>query len=171
MRKSLFALACLALLPIGANAAVNATLNWNNPTVGCSLSGGQPVSPCDNVPLTGVNALTEIQVFTDTKPITGTTSTSLTPTSLAPGVTTVTVAKTVAAGSTLYFRVRACNGAPGHLACSNLSNEASKVIPAGLDVKPGAPTSLQVVITIAQLNRAEMDALLSGGAPPEPSVF
>lgn len=167
----LAAAAMLALAPLSQAAEGTAKLSWINPTTGCTTNpdGTLKGGVCDNVPLTGDAALTELQVFADIKAIVA--GALPVPVKLGPGLTTTSVTKTVKNGDTLYFRMKACNGPVDARVCSDLSMQASKVIVVP-DVKPGVPSSLSIAITVASLSPAEFDALMAGpDAEPAAMLF
>lgn len=110
---------------------------WTLPTTGCTAG----VSPCNNKPLTGADALTGVKVYVSTAPISDTTILAPVAT-LGPGVTTTTYTTNVTNGSTIYVRVRATNASGD----GPLSNQASQVV--ALPVLPGVPTSVTISITI-----------------------
>jgi len=122
-------LALLLLLPMAAQAAT-INIGWNLPT-----------TATDGTALTGAQALTSIQVFVSTSPITD--ANAVTPTVTLSG-TAVTATQTIATtvGQTLYTRVKACNSQ----GCSALSNQASRVVPGSV---PGVPTSVVIEISIS----------------------
>lgn len=141
MKITQLVLAGLLFLAASANAQAvpgSAKFTWALPTTGCTVG----VTPCDNAPLTGADALTSIQVFVSTSPIADTST--LTPAlTLGGGVTTGTATLNVTNGQTLYGRVKACN-AKG---CSGFSVQVSKVVK--LDVVPNVPTSVTIEIQIS----------------------
>lgn len=104
------------------------------------LSWVLPTTATDGTPLTGANALTKLQVFAATAPIADTSAAAPTA-ELSGTATTWTYTTTVPNGSTLYFRVKACNAA----ACGPFSNEANKLVKI---VIPGAATGLTVTVTV-----------------------
>lgn len=132
-----FALALVAGLSSAQTVPGTLNLSWTLPTVGCTTG----VSPCDNVPLTGPTALTGIEVYIDTAPISDTYSGAAKVT-LSATATTTTYNQSVTNGQTLYVRLKAVN-ANGK---SVFSNQVSKLI--SLPVLPGTPTNVLITITI-----------------------
>jgi len=139
MKRLTLSLVALLLLPIAsiaqtANVPVTAILSWNNPTT--DTAGG---------PLTGAAALTKVQIFASGAAIAD--ASTILPvqelTATAPGVVpnTFTHSTTAANGSTLYFRIKACNIG----GCSNFSAQATKVVRV---TTPTAPDGLNVAVTV-----------------------
>jgi hypothetical protein len=140
MKCFLFVAAALLALAsaVPAQAApVPLTINYTLPTVACSTVNGTPVVPCDNVPLTGANALTAVDVWIAKAPIADT-DTSAPTLSLAANVTTGTSTFAASDGDTLYVRLKArtANGS------SVFSNQGTKLVT--VKVIPNAP----IVVTI-----------------------
>ena len=105
-----------------------AAVTWTLPTVAT-----------DGTPLTGSQAITKVQGFASIAPIPDATSA---PTAEIDGAPTKWQYTTTAPnGSTLYFRVRACNIG----GCAALSNQATKVIKVEV---PGVATGVQVTILV-----------------------
>lgn len=125
MKKYLY---LLALLP-GMAGAADVNLSWTLPT---TASNGSP--------LTGVQALTSVQVFLATSTI-GNASTMLPTATLTASSTTTTQTITANVGQTLFARIKACNS----VGCSSFSGEVSKVVPGAV---PGIPTQVTIEITI-----------------------
>jgi hypothetical protein len=129
-----FFLSFLACLPLCAFAQagtvpVTAVLTWQLPTT--ASDGSAP---------TGALALTQMQVFASTNAIADTSAATATA-ALAGNATTYTYTTTVPNGTTLHFRVKACNQG----GCGPFSNEATKLVSVPT---PGAPGLVQVVVTI-----------------------
>lgn len=136
---ALFA-ALLAFLAIVKDAGAqtvpgSVTFTWKLPT--------QTVT---GLPLTGADALTEVQAFIGTSPIN---TSATTPTLvLSPTATTTTYTLTVTNGATIYGRFKACNKtSAGALKCSDMSAQASKVVQ--VDTTPDVPTDVTITIVIA----------------------
>lgn len=125
MKKLLY---LLALLP-GLASAASITVNWT-----------LPVTAVDGTPLTGAQVLTSVQVFLATAPIADG-STAAPTVTLTPTTLTTTQTITVAAGGTIYVRVKACNSA----GCGVFSNQATKAIPVSV---PGVPTSVTITLNL-----------------------
>lgn len=113
------------------------TLRWTLPTTGCTVG----VTPCDNRPLTGTDAIQGVSVWIGTSPILAQPTGAPTLT-LPAGATTATHTLQVTNGQTLYARVSARTGTSNGV----LSNQVSKLI--ALPVQPGAPTSVTIELTI-----------------------
>jgi hypothetical protein len=116
---------------------VTVVVRWTNPTVGCTPN----VTPCDNAPLTGPQALTETRIYGSRTAIPDNTTAQPVGTVAAPG-TQYTWNTTAPVGSSLFIRAKSCNTA----ACSVLSGQATK--PVVLAV-PNAPEGITITITIA----------------------
>lgn len=148
-RLNLVALVAIGFALIGLQIVLNvaqaqttipgaATVSWVLPTAGCT-SG---VSPCDNVPLTGISALTAVEVYISTSPIADTSA--MTPTlTLAAGATTTTQTLQVSNGATLYARVKAVT-AGGK---SAFSTQVTKLV--AIPAVPGVPTSVTLTIQLS----------------------
>lgn len=120
--------------------AATGTVNvgWQLPAFACTVG----VVPCDNLPLTGANALTGVEVYLSTSPIAD--DTTAPPTvSLTADQTTATVPLGVNNGDTIYARVRVRN----QFGPSDFSAEATKLVT--IATKPGMPTSVTITITIS----------------------
>lgn len=142
-RRPLLTLLAIGLLELLASAPIyaqtaqaDASFSWVLSTTGCSVG----ISPCDNKPLTGANALTRVEAFFSTSPIPD--SPTTTPVVLSAAATTTTTTLSVTNGGSIYGRFRECTAT----LCSDLSAQAVK--PITLDVKPGVPTSVTIQITI-----------------------
>jgi len=139
MLRKILALLLLGVAPLAIAQAVpgTATVGWTLPTVGCTVGA----SPCDNAPLTGTNALTAVEVYISTSPITD--SSTMAPTlTLAAGTTTSTHTLQVTNGATLYARVKAVSGGNK----SPFSVQVTKVV--SVPVIPGVPTNVTITIQI-----------------------
>lgn len=111
------------------NVPVTAAVNWTLPTLAT-----------DGSALTGPQALTKLQLFV--APATIPINVGGSPTvELPPAATSHAYSTTAPNGSTLFFRLRACNAG----GCSALSNEATKTIQVAV---PGVPTGVGVTVTI-----------------------
>jgi predicted phage tail protein len=129
-------LLCLGFAVNAQTVPGSVDLAWELPTTGCT-SG---ISPCDNAPLTGPDALTAINVYISTSPIPD--NTAMAPTLALGAVTTVKHTMQVKDGDTIYARVRAVNSSGP----SVFSGQVSKVIK--LPVVPGVPTNVTITLTI-----------------------
>ncbi len=135
-----FALALLASLLASTAFAVpvnsTGTVSYTLPTLGCKL--GQPV--CD-VPLTGANALTAIEVYVSTSPIA---DDFAGPPTLTVGATASSTPVTVAAndGDTVYIRLKARN-ADG---LSPFTNAVTRLV--HLPVTPLPPSNVTFTLVI-----------------------
>jgi hypothetical protein len=104
------------------------------------LSWTLPTTALDGTVLTGPQALSEVQVFAATSAIPNASLTQ--PVAKLPGTaTTYTYTTTAPNGSSLFFRVKACNVG----GCSDFSNEAVKRITVSV---PGAPSGVAVTVTV-----------------------
>lgn len=128
-------LGCLALAMCDSAHAqeaveAEATVNWTLPTTDTL---GQP--------LEGDRALRRVLLYVSTSPIVD--AASITPIDLGPGDTTYVYERSVPNGSTLYFRVAACNAI-----CSGLSEdtpESRKEIRVSV---PNVPTGVTVTLRV-----------------------
>lgn len=116
-----------------------------------------PTLANDGTPLTGPQALTQIQVFMATATIPNTSTMAPTFT-LAAGAVTTTQTFTVPVGGTAYIRLKACNAA----GCSDFSNESSKAFPATV---PNPPTNLTITIVLASQPSISAEPRLAGVSP------
>lgn len=101
-----------------------------------------PTATDSGLPLTGALALTGYEVYISSSPIADDTTAAPTLT-LAGTATTTTQTLTVPNGSTLYVRLRAVRNAEK----SALSAQATA--PVNVSTKPGAPTSVEIQLTIS----------------------
>lgn len=126
---------CLALLVGAAPAQAQA----QQVTAEASVSWTLPTTDTLGDPLTGDSALQKVQVLVSTSSIpdsgAGATVIELTGTPA-----TYEYSTQVPNGSTLYFRVAACNAI-----CSVLSNQATKAIRVSV---PGVPTGVTVTLRV-----------------------
>lgn len=124
----------LVLLVAGiafAQVPADIRLNWTLPTTNTDGS---------TIPATGTNALAKVEGWISTTAIPATPTTAPTFTLTPAGVTT-TQTVSVAAGSTIRARLRACNNAG---LCSALSTEVSVAAPG----QPGSITNVTIAITL-----------------------
>src|SRR5690606_32591165 len=131
--------AYLAIVGLLAFLAMVQTANAQTVTAEADVSWTLPTTDTLGGPLTGSNALTKVQLYVSTSPIAD--DTTMTPIELAPGATTYTYEQAVPNGSTLYFRLRACNQT-----CSGLSEdtpESRKEIRVSV---PNVPTGVTVTL-------------------------
>lgn len=119
-------------------------LRWTLPTTVCTVG----VTPCDNKPATGADALTAVHVWISTSPIVpdatvGNGLPTAAPTlTLAAGVTTATHTMQVTAGQTLYARIAVRN----QYTNSALSTQVTKLITVAST--PNVPTNVTIELTI-----------------------
>lgn len=139
MKRFLLAAVAAFLVTPAAFADVPGSLHvtWTLPTTGCTTG----TTPCDNVPLTGGDALTGVDVYVSTSPIPDNFSGAPT-VPLSPTAQTTDVTLTVVNGSTLYVRLKARNA---HGA-SAFSAQVSKLVQ--LPVLPNAPTTVVITLVI-----------------------
>lgn len=134
-----FGFLLLAFLTVAEAQSVTGSANvrWVLPTAGCTLT----VTPCDNVPLTGTNAITAVELYVSTSPIPDASSMAPSAT-LANGATTTNYTTSVPNGSTMYLRlkIRNANGV------SAFSTQATKVINVG--AVPGPATNVTFTFEI-----------------------
>lgn len=113
------------------------------PTTGCTNINGAPVVPCDNVPLTGANALTNVDIYLSLTAIPD--NFSGPPTlSIVAGVTTVSTNFNASNGDTIFVRLKARTASAASV---NFSNQPSKTVVVGGAV-PGDVTSVTIQINI-----------------------
>lgn len=136
-------LVCCTLLSLGMTVANAQTvpgtvnLSWTLPTTGCTPG----VSPCDNKPLTGVDALTGVDVYIATATIP--TNTTMLPTlQLGATATQTTHTMQVTNGGSLFIRLKVRTAR----VVSGFTNEVTKVIE--VPVTPGVPTNVTITLTI-----------------------
>lgn len=131
--------ATLALASVAMAATAPVAINYTLPVTGCTVVNGSPVVPCDNVPLTGANALTGLDVFISTAPIADNST-------MAPTVSIAAVAQTYSStfqagdGDTLYIRLKAKTAG----ASSGFSNVATKTI--AVKVVPNSPVIISITV-------------------------
>lgn len=115
------------------------TLTWTNPTTGCS----QGVTPCDNKPLTGADALTGVDVFlvAAASPPAAPPATPFV--SLSATTTTTTQSLPVRSGDTIYAWVRANNAAFKGMMSNRV---ASGVVT--FPVVPGVPSGVTIQLNL-----------------------
>lgn len=122
---------------LGFLAVVN-TAQAQTVTAEANVSWTLPTTDTLGGPLTGESALQRVELYVSTSPIAD--DTTMTPIELAPGATTYAYEQAVPNGSTLYFRLRACNAR-----CSGFSSEASKEIRVSV---PNVPTGVTVTLRV-----------------------
>lgn len=135
--RVLIALACITVLALFARHADAQT----QPQVQAqaALSWTMPTTDTLGNPLTGANALQRVWVFASTSPITEANLGA--PAADLPGTaTSYQYTATVPNGSTLHFRLKACNAQ-----CSALSNQATKQVAVSI---PNVPTGVSVTVTV-----------------------
>ena len=107
-------------------------------TAQADLAWTLPTTDTLGDPLTGENALQKMQVFVGTAPIP---DSGATPTiELPPASTTFEYTSEVQNGSTLYFRIAACNAL-----CSELTGHVTKEIRVSV---PNVPTGVTVTLRV-----------------------
>jgi hypothetical protein len=126
-----FALAFMVAPMVPAQVPASVALNWTLPTTNTDGT---------TIPASGANALAKVEgwISTTTIPASPTTAATFT---LTPAGVTTTQTVSVAAGSTVRARLRACNNAG---LCSALTNEVSVVAPG----QPGTITNVTINITL-----------------------
>lgn len=135
----LLAAVMLTLFATSAPAATGSVdLAWQLPDFACTVG----VVPCDNLPLTGINALTGVEVYLSTSPIADDSTASPT-VSLTADQTTATATLGVNNGDTIYARIKVRN----QFGPSDFSAQVSK--PVMIATKPGVPTNVTITITIS----------------------
>lgn len=102
-----------------------------------NVSWTPPTTNTDGSPLTD---LKEHKLYVDTVPITDATTGA--PIRVPVGTSTYTYKASIPNGSTLYFRLKACNAAD---VCSVFTPEVQKRV---LILVPGVPTGVQVTVTV-----------------------
>ena len=125
---------------LGFLAVVN-TAQAQTVTVEANVQWTLPTTDVFGDPLTGENALTKVQFYVSTSPITD--DTTVTPIELPPVAQSFAYEQEVQNGSTLYFRLRACNQT-----CSGLSEdtpESRKEIRVSV---PNVPTGVTVTLRV-----------------------
>jgi hypothetical protein len=139
--SALLAVACVVGLAAGNAFAQTASdeikIDWTLPTFGCTRG----ISPCDRIPLTGDNAITQVNVYVSTSPIPDQPNTD-SAIILGPGVTTAKHTVSVRNGDTIYVRLSVTNSD----GTSPLSNVVTR--PVDLPVIPGVPTNVTITLTI-----------------------
>lgn len=131
----IFVVLVALLVPCGFVAAQSTPV-----PASASLSWTLPTTALDDSPLTGPQALTKVQIFASSSPIADA-FIGQPVAEIAGDATRYAHTATVPNGSTLYFRVKACNVA----GCSPMSQQASKVIQVAA---PGSPGNVTVTITL-----------------------
>lgn len=141
---SLAAAAVVALAAVSPAHAVSAplTVTYTLPTTACTIINDVQVNPCDNVPLTGANALTAVELMISTSPIAGTYDGPVT-LSVTAASGQVNTSFTANSGDTIYVRVRARN----QYRASAWSNEATKLVE--VETVPGIPTNVTITLNIS----------------------
>jgi hypothetical protein len=120
-----------------------ATYKWTLPTTGCT----QSVTPCDNKPLTGADALTGVEVYVSTSPIAD--NSTMAPTfTLAADTLTKSYTGSVPNGATVYARFKAVNANGKSAFSTQLSKVITVTTPPPGPVIPGVPTNVTVEFKI-----------------------
>lgn len=133
--RSLFGILVALFVSTSAFAVdLPSSITWVNPTTDAN---GQALSVANG------NALTKLQVFVSSAPITDTSTAAPFAELTVSGTAAASYTYTAAAGSTVYARIRACNAN----ACSVFSNQGSKLVPFP-PAAPNAPTGVQITITV-----------------------
>lgn len=107
-------------------------------TAEATVSWTLPATDTLGDPLTGEHALQKIRLYVSTSPIE--VGTTIVPIELPPVAQSFAYESEVPNGSTLYFRVDACNAI-----CSGLSNQATKEIRVSV---PNVPTGVTVSVRV-----------------------
>lgn len=143
--SALFVSVILAIVAAVPAQAVQAPLkiDFVLPTTGCTIVNGAPVRPCDNVPLTGPNALTFVDFYISLTPIPDGFAGAPT-VSIPAGVSTTNTTFTAVSGDTVYVRVKARNASG---LSDGFSAQTSKTVIVG-GVQPGIITSVTISINI-----------------------
>lgn len=115
-----------------------AAMAQDHVTVEVDLEWVLPTTDTLGEPLTGINALQKVQVYGDTQPIPADATQPII--ELPPAATTYEWEGEVANGSTLYFRLRACNDL-----CSAMSNEAFREVRISV---PDVPTGITIQVRV-----------------------
>lgn len=131
MKRFIAALLLLPALALSQSVSKQFTIKWSLPT-----------TTKDGLSLTGTNALTSMQLFLSTAPISDASTMLPTATLSASAVTTLQT-MSVLNGATLYVRLKACNST----GCGDFGPQGSKLIT--LDTTPGVPTNVTIEITIS----------------------
>lgn len=135
------ALVALAATVPAHAVSVPMTISYTLPTVACTVINGVQVNPCDNVPLTGANALTAVEMYVSTSPIPADYAGSVT-LSVPASSTSVNTNFTANNGDTIYVRVRAVN----QYGPSPWSSQATKSV--NVTSTPGVPTNVTITLNI-----------------------
>lgn len=133
--------AYLTIVGLLAFLATVQTAQAQTVTAEANVTWTLPTTDTLGDPLTGANALTKVQLYVSTSPITD--ETTLPPIELPPGATTYTYEQSVPNGSTLYFRVRACNAM-----CSALSEDTPQSRKQIRVSVPNVPTGVTVTVRV-----------------------
>lgn len=141
---ALFAASFLAFAAAVPAQAVTVPLavSFVMPTTACTTINGVQVNPCDNIPLTGANALTNIDIWLSLAPIpdgfTGP------PTLSVPaGATLLNTTFSASSGDTIYVRLKARTSSASSL---HFSNQATKTVTVG--AVPADVTTVSLAINI-----------------------
>ena len=133
--------AYLTIVGLLAFLATVQTAQAQTVTAEANVSWTLPTTDTLGQPLTGDRALTKVQLYVSTSPITD--DTTVTPIDLPPGATTYVYEQAVPNGSTLYFRVRACNQI-----CSALSEDTPQSRKQIRVSVPNVPTGVTVTLKV-----------------------
>jgi hypothetical protein len=138
-------LASLACVSAPAQAAVSVPLSVSFvlPTSACTTINGVTVNPCDNIPLTGANALTNTDIWVSLAPIPNN-FTGAPTLSIPAGSTSVNTNFSASSGDTIYVRLKARTASASS---ASYSNEATKTVTLG--AVPGNVTSVTLTINIS----------------------
>ncbi len=136
--KKTFLRHALCTLLLGLFCLTTAAQAQDSVTVEVDLEWTLPTEDTLGQPLTGERALQKVQVYGDTAPIPDDATTPIV--ELPPAATTYEWEGEVANGSTLYFRLRACNDL-----CSAMSNEAFREVRISV---PDVPTGITITVRV-----------------------
>lgn len=132
-----------SIAPAQAAVSVPLSVSFVLPTTGCTTINGVQVNPCDNIPLTGANALTNTDIWLSLAPIPN--GFAGAPTlSIPAGSTSVNTNFSASNGDTIYVRLKARTATASSVA---FSTEATKTVTVG--AVPGNVTSVILTINIS----------------------
>lgn len=132
-----------SIAPAQAAISVPLAVSFVLPTVACTTINGVPVVPCDNIPLTGANALTNTDIWLSLAPIPNNFAGAPT-LSIPAGSTSLTTNFNASNGDTIYVRLKARTSS---MSSPAYSNEATKTVTVG--AQPGNVTSVVLTINIS----------------------
>lgn len=133
--------AYLTIVGLLAFLATVQTAQAQTVTAEANVTWTLPTTDTLGAPLTGENALQRVELYVSTSPIAD--DTTITPIELPPGATTYVYEQAVPNGSTLYFRLRACNQI-----CSALSEDTPQSRKQIRVSVPNVPTGVTVTLRV-----------------------